>query len=451
VRRVTPGDLDYSGQTLADADFRGHVFEGRADFSGCVFTTRPDFSGAVFKGRVFFTGAVFEQGADFHEATFEGFADFNGVRITGEARLTGAAFPTGVMFGNALIDGALRLDRTDCGQVSLVGPLRATSVDLRLSVFHRRVRLEATSREIHCDRARFPGGVQFLVNGADIYLSDTELGPASLVSGYSDRAAVPLPAHGPPRLVTVSGTDMTNLTVWNVDLSACKFTRTHNLDKLRVDSDDAFGWTPRSFWISRRQITGDERRWRFEYAPARLRERWRPPADWPQRLPPNTAGEVIKSYRALRKAREEAKDEPGAADFYYGEMEMRRLGTLLLRREQWRRRSRRGWLAAQGEYTLLWLYWLVSGYGLRAWRAFATLAVMVALAAAAFLAWGFPAGTRMDYTSSLRFTLRAATSLLRGSDQALTPTGEWIELVLRFLGPLLLGLAVLALRGRVRR
>ena len=29
-------------------------------------------------------------------------------------------------------------------------------------------------------------------------------------------------------------------------------------------------------------------------------------------------------YRELRKGREDAKDEPGAADFYYGEMEMRR-------------------------------------------------------------------------------------------------------------------------------
>jgi DNA invertase Pin-like site-specific DNA recombinase len=29
-------------------------------------------------------------------------------------------------------------------------------------------------------------------------------------------------------------------------------------------------------------------------------------------------------YRALRKAQEDKKNEPGAADFYYGEMEMRR-------------------------------------------------------------------------------------------------------------------------------
>ena len=45
------------------------------------------------------------------------------------------------------------------------------------------------------------------------------------------------------------------------------------------------------------------------------------PNDKPEALSP---GAVAVLYRALRKSREDAKDEPGAADFYYGEMEMRR-------------------------------------------------------------------------------------------------------------------------------
>jgi hypothetical protein len=44
------------------------------------------------------------------------------------------------------------------------------------------------------------------------------------------------------------------------------------------------------------------------------RPAWRRPA----------VGRRVGLYRALRKAREDAKDEPGAANFYYGEMEMRR-------------------------------------------------------------------------------------------------------------------------------
>jgi hypothetical protein len=69
----------------------------------------------------------------------------------------------------------------------------------------------------------------------------------------------------------------------------------------------------------------------------------------------------------LRKGRQDAKDEPGAADFYYGEMEMRRhaRGSASNRR----RASSRG----RVERGILTAYWLVSGYGLRAWRALAGL------------------------------------------------------------------------------
>lgn len=38
-----------------------------------------------------------------------------------------------------------------------------------------------------------------------------------------------------------------------------------------------------------------------------------------------TPGRLAAPYRALRKAQEDSKNEPGAADFYYGEMELRRL------------------------------------------------------------------------------------------------------------------------------
>ena len=44
------------------------------------------------------------------------------------------------------------------------------------------------------------------------------------------------------------------------------------------------------------------------------------------------AREVAGVYRDLRKGREDNKDEPGAADFYYGEMEMRRLAGSRARR-----------------------------------------------------------------------------------------------------------------------
>jgi hypothetical protein len=104
-----------------------------------------------------------------------------------------------------------------------------------------------------------------------------------------------------------------------------------------------------------------------------------------------------------------------------------------------------------GEHTVLWLYWLVSGYGLRAWRALTALTAVLLVSAAALNAWGFPSGRHRSYLSSVRFSLEESISLLRGSNETLTNAGQSIDIVLRLVGPLLFGLTVLALRGRVKR
>jgi hypothetical protein len=61
-----------------------------------------------------------------------------------------------------------------------------------------------------------------------------------------------------------------------------------------------------------------------------------------------------------------------------------------------------------------------------------------------------PAGLE-ELPAAVRFSAQSATALLQGADQALTPFGEWLHIGLRLAGPVLLGLAVLALRGRVKR
>jgi hypothetical protein len=55
------------------------------------------------------------------------------------------------------------------------------------------------------------------------------------------------------------------------------------------------------------------------------------------------AHDVAKVYRKLRKSRKDAKDESGAADFYYGEIEMRR--------------------AAAPQWSSEWLSWLYLANG----------------------------------------------------------------------------------------
>jgi hypothetical protein len=59
--------------------------------------------------------------------------------------------------------------------------------------------------------------------------------------------------------------------------------------------------------------------------------------------------------------------------------------------------------------------------------------------------------------SSLRTRLHAAWwtalegAVFRASEQELTDDGRHIQIVLRFIGPILVGLALLSVRGRVKR
>jgi hypothetical protein len=103
------------------------------------------------------------------------------------------------------------------------------------------------------------------------------------------------------------------------------------------------------------------------------------------------------------------------------------------------------------ERIVLTLYWLLSGYGLRATRALTALAALILAAAPALEYTGFhwrPPG----YLDSLLYAAGSVLSLTpTGHLPALTHWGEVIRILLRVAGPVLLGLAALALRGRVER
>ena len=171
--------------------------------------------------------------------------------------------------------------------------------------------------------------------------------------------------------------------------------------------------------------------------------RWSAP-EWPvsgDEPEPLSSGAVAVLYRALRKSREDAKDEPGAADFYYGEMEMRR-------HDRGEDNANGRWSRGLVSRGVLTAYWLVSGYGLRAWRSLAALAAVMAVSAGVFRLWGFthPA----SYWKSLLFAFRSTLSLT-DAQVTLTAWGGLFQAILRLTGPVLLALTFLALRGRVKR
>lgn len=281
-------------------------------------------------------------------------------------------------------------------------------------------------------------------------------------TGAVTRRSVPV-----PRLDRVNAA---NLTLSGVDLRTTRLLDTYARDQLRIDGPPMMAGPPVSNRWTQRLVLAEEHLWRAKYD--RRPEGWFPPEcrRLEDRAPvhqPDTrrtqgarteAAHIQSVYRDLRKGREDAKDEPGAADFYFGEMEMRRVAAA----------------PHTAERAVLTLYWAVSGYGLRATRALAALFLVLLLGVVGVYAVGFAPSTKQEIRpvpgregtyvlvtvegpkpglkAAFEFTIEAATSLVRSpTPRPLTVAGRMIELILRLIGPLLLGLAVLSLRGRVKR
>jgi uncharacterized protein YjbI with pentapeptide repeats len=432
------------------ATFTSATFGGSAGFPWVKFESGASFSDANFVDYVWFSDATFEGNTTFTTANFAKTAGFMGVNIGGDVSFHGAKFGE-ALFVDANFAGARQL-----------GPMVGRRLVLDRALFREPIQIEVSAETLSCKRARFLAGVQLRVRWAQVALNDAELAAPSTLTGASpfpdletdDRpdSASLIGTDGAPRLLSVSGANVAGLTVGAaVDLRACRFVDAHRLDQLRAEVS-TFASTPPGWKRATRQTIAEEQQWRA----SKNRRGWygpeNQPPDWLEvkELTPGQAGllppgEIAPLYRDLRKGLEDNKDEPGAADFYYGEMEMRRHA---------KHPRLRGFdISAVTEWAILTLYWLVSGYGLRAWRALASLAVLALVASVIFAFWGFPeaAGWR-DLRPALIHSAQATTALLRGPDpRRLTEVGEWTQIALRLIGPLLLGLAVLSVRGRVKR
>jgi hypothetical protein len=190
---------------------------------------------------------------------------------------------------------------------------------------------------------------------------------------------------------------------------------------------------------------------------------WFPPACRYKsaRVEPRVAAmELARIYRSLRKAREDSRDAPGAADFYYGEMEMRRLAT---KREQAKARNLGPRLLEAGNMLLLELYRLIGGYGVRPSRPLLIFAAALLGGALYVESAGVVHHAEVTGTGAVRpggalglseafvFVLRSALLLQTSTAVVLSTGGEWVQIVARILGPVLLGLFAFAVRARVHR
>ncbi|SDG27358.1 hypothetical protein SAMN05216377_110120 [Pseudonocardia oroxyli] len=472
---------------LRDARFTGCTFTGSVRFASAGhdgrltavrFVEFCDFESATFESDADFTEGVFDDYTSFRYATFRGIADFEQSAFLQENKALemvehpdSPAFASAnskrlrmlypVSFESCQFDGPatrfaeswansiIRFDGSTFRSVDL-GPILCRGLRIRNATFTQRARIIA-----HGLGGVGPvelTGVDFQSSAAlEGYSVGISLTSVNFTSPSTIREVQPLSKWNQlyrleggrekslASTVSLKGLRSCNLnntvSVANVDLSYCFFEDTTNLDRFRLEAGTTFlaiGGALRT----RRRITAQERRWRFTKNPqwAGLKETGTvnlsssSDADRTQ-----DAVQVSETYRALRKGREDNKDEPGAADFYYGEMEMRRAAT------------------KGAEKTLLTAYWLVSGYGLRAWRAIVTLALFLGIISVGFEFFGFTNQGSPAHPNSVLFVLATILTVGNATNVPLTPTGEVLRLLLKVGGPLLLGLAALAVRGRIKR
>ncbi|ANZ40617.1 hypothetical protein BBK82_36060 [Lentzea guizhouensis] len=504
--------FDFGGCTFAgDAPFPGtrlkfrtasHNFAARgggvSDFSDATFECGADFTKVEFPGPVFFASTTFADTVSFDRAHFLGDAWFLQT-IMGLGVFTDATFADLAGFHAVCAEQLIFSGTTFSGRAYL-DPVEASRVDLSDCVFSHRAVMVLNA---HCrlDDARFEAGMELRMRAhrTAVSMRRTHLEAASIVSG-SDTIDSRVRSHGhsfplAPALLSLQGTDVDELTIANIDLTPCLFAGAYNLDKLRIEGRSRFldfvvPSRPgvRAYYVNARgrEIIMDEKllhviarkqrgvnveAWLEKFARDRSVVAGQP--DTGRDYDAITYERLAVIYRALRKGLEDAKDEPGAGDFYYGEMQARRHARSTRRVERF----------------LLTVYWLISGYGQRASRALAALVLLLTMLTALLTGLGLPAAAPLQqFTGSVqpapapggsqqvvldartppatlppfgdRWTaarleraarLATGSIVFRDTDQQLTIAGRWTVNAGRGLGPLLLALAALAIRARVKR
>ncbi|MFH9067553.1 pentapeptide repeat-containing protein, partial [Streptomyces coeruleorubidus] len=483
------GDADFHKACFSsNAQFGGASFSGDARFAAASFSSHASFDGASFSGVAQFGGTSFSSHAWFDRASFSSHAWFDGASFSREARFGGASFSGDAQFDGTSFSGDAEFDKARFEVASRLGPLVCSErVVLDGAVFQQPVTAEIAARQVSCTRTRWASTATLHLRYAELDLRDAVFEYPVLVATRPAPFSLPSSSGLLPetelsglergaRLASVGGVDAAHLALQDIDLSRCRFAGAVHLDQLKVDGWCIFattptGWSRRLPWRwSRRNTLTEEHHWRVRTAryPDRATARgWTAP---PQDAPVLKPAAVAALYRQLRKSLEDGKNEPDAADFYYGECEMRRHDTTRPR----------------GERTLLTAYWALSGYGLRATRALAWLGTAMAITIAVMALWGLPTDdpkptttgrqvpvgqkvvlttdtpdpvnptgplTERVTTERLEKSLRVVINsvVFRSSGQDLTTTGIYTEMTSRLAEPVLLGLAVLAVRSRVKR
>jgi uncharacterized protein YjbI with pentapeptide repeats len=467
-KKVKDKDFDFRGvyfpgwQSLAPfriSTLPNGTFEELADFSDATFKERAVFSRATFKKMAHFDRSTFVGEANFLNGTFEGLATFHDAIFKESATFSDATFKELATFHGAIFEGQAILEsdrKAIFGYATFKGKAdfsRATFKELadfsratfeELADFDR-----ATFEEVNFYRATFKGEADF--SGAtfeEVSFEDVTFEEEA----YLDRTTFKREAYfrGPET-----------------------FSRVADFQFARIEKPELFSFHRgrlRPSWF----INVDPRRFDFTEV------------QWPGQPggPKVTLDDEIRSLqnrniqasynpyillaqacRRLSANAEDNREYPIANEFHYWSMDAVRKGSwnhlkdlslrALLKKETW---------YDIGEHfdLITTLYWALSGYGVRATRAFWILfAIWLMFAALYFLLvksspfWVFAAP---DIWQGIDYARQAAvyslSALVRLNPRPQSEELNWFQTLVTvegILGPLQIALLVLAIRRKVMR
>jgi len=438
---------------FAPLDFRGSEFIGSC-LLGVHFAGDIDFSRCRFRGRTWFDGAVFPGNADFAYSQFDQDASFNGARFDTDARFDWAVFSSYVTFGSDFRSEVWFDRATFKSWVSVSVPKgkRVRFDDVHLSTVmldsfagNDRPPDRGTDARSGGPQARRPLVTFHGANFAEIAEVRTSTDVDVSLTRVVLRNSLSLSSwQGQMRLVSLRSAALEAPLVIGdgVDLGGCRMSHAIGLERLLIVEADPMWRTYR-----RRLVVADELESVRDADSVAL-----PP------IPPDVGGEGILPlkvtaktveavYRQLRTTLEATKAFSAAADFFYGEMEMRRLAAPRM----------------SAERILLALYKLACGYGVRASRALATYVAVLLLTGAALrygTSWFVAESSKVtaspglhltDYWDCVAIAARNSVTFFGGVSEGWTAAGVALMFVVRLIGPAAFAFMLLALRSRVQR
>jgi Pentapeptide repeats (9 copies) len=427
--------INFSGSEFVDGCWLSTKFAGDVVFSRCRFQKSAFFDEAVFPGNANFAYTQFDEKASFNKTQFKADARFDLAKFSSYVTF-GSDFRSNVWFDRATFNSSVSVSLRNGMCVVFDNAILS---DVVLDSF-KAIDNDSCAPPLSLSQlplVKFDGAI-FSAASALRTRTDVDVSLERVVLRNSLSLAS---WKGRIRLVSLRSASLEAPLVIGdgVDLGVCRMSHAVGLDRLRITESEA-NWRI----YRRRQVVADELESvrhsdSFALPPV--------PRD-PNIGPPKVTARTVEAvYRQLRASLEAAKAYSAAADFFYGEMEMRRLAAPLM----------------SADRTLLALYKLTCGYGVRASRALTTYVVVLLLAGAALRcrsSWfvadpakvtASPGLTLTDYWDCVAIAVRNSVTFFGGTSEGWTAAGIALLFVVRLIGPAAFAFILLALRARVQR